>query len=371
LATVSLKPNLKFDSTNMRILGLLFLIPIIISASDLDPTWLSNDEWLFAETNSLLDQTASLFDVATFPADPESYDADASALMPLLMDPVELASSELTLPLDQDASLFDVAKPHEDSLLDYALESGFTALPFDQVEPSLSQAASFFDEPASLSGLPTSSEESKAYSPYSSEPLFEDTPTWSQTDDVTSNVFWDDIILKDSFEVADCSTSEFLSSIGKKSRVRRRDDSRTCEAPATIPPTDAKKKPKRPDRDSNPTPPRYDPARVDEVNQQLFYGPDSYDNFLLSGDNPETNSFCYLVTQTFLPFGVCSSGNISDETPAASQLMRSSSWGGLPIWTLSQCTLSMFPLIYYQVSFVIFIDFTRWASMYLNFNKKC
>jgi hypothetical protein len=356
LATGSLKPNLKFDSTNMRILGLLFLIPIIASASDLDPTWLSNDEWLFTETNSLLDQTASLFDVATFPADPESYDTDASTLMPLLMDPVELASSELTLPLDQDASLFNVAESHEDSLLDYALESGFTALPFD---PSRNQAASFFDEPASLSDLPTSSEESKSYSPYSSELFFEDTPTWSQTDEVISNVFWDDIILTDSFLIADCSTSEFLPSIGKKSRVKRRDESRTCEAPATIPSTDAKKKPKRPDRDSNPTPPRYDPARVDEVNKELFYTPDSYENFLLSGDNPETNSFCYIVTQTFLPFGVCSSGKISDETRAASQLMQSSSWGGLPIWTLSQCILSMFPLIYYQVSFVIFMDFTR------------
>jgi hypothetical protein len=257
--------------------------------------------------------------------------------------------------LERDASLFDVAKSHEDSTFGYALESEFTALPFDQVN----QAASFFDEPALLSGLPTLSDESKSYFPDSPEPFFEDTPSWSESGKVNTNVFSDDIILNDFFEVADCSTSEFLPSIGKKSRLRRRDESRTCEAPATIPPTDAKKKPKRPGRDSNPTPPPYDPARVDELNKQLLYGPDSYDNFLSSGANQESNSFCYIFTQTLLPFGVCSSGKKSDETLAASQVMQSSDWGRLPIWTLSQCTLSMFPSIKHQVSF----SFYEFSSM--------
>lgn len=106
----------------------------------------------------------------------------------------------------------------------------------------------------------------------------------------SSNLFSsDDDGIGRSFELADCSSSELVPAI-RKSRIRRRDGSTTCENQDSTPPTA-----------SNPP---FDAAQdpwggLQGLNRQ----------FTEFRQEEDQNSACGLMTLTLLPWGACHSGS--------------------------------------------------------------
>lgn len=157
--------------------------------------------------------------------------------------------------------------------------------PFSDTSLSLSQTSSFLD--------------SIKFSE-SQEPLFEDLDSTiispsSDIDGLTGSSFTNDVALDKSFELADCSPSESLSTIGT-SRVRRLDleESGSCKDTAAEP----------------------HPGGEDIFNERvdvLRGDPDILQKLTETMRNKAANTQCVFFTLSILPWGVCSSGWPPDE----------------------------------------------------------
>lgn len=127
------------------------------------------------------------------------------------------------------------------------------------------------------------------------------------------------------FETADCSPSDFLPAIGK-SRARRGEQ---CRAP-TKPPVTGSNNPKSPSGSGDP------PIDFSGLND-LLKNPLVLQKFKDARSNNDHNTFCYLFTAGYLPYGTCSSGKAEDETRSG-QTLSLGRWPALEVVTLHHCT---------------------------------
>jgi hypothetical protein len=100
-------------------------------------------------------------------------------------------------------------------------------LPEDQTKISLNHLLSPSGDITSFK-IDTSSEHSQYYPQAEFDHLLADIPLWNESDETSVIALPDGIAFDDDLELADCSTSGYLSPMGKKSRIRRQDDSLIC-----------------------------------------------------------------------------------------------------------------------------------------------
>lgn len=276
------------------VLGTVFILSLIIaSALDLD------------------------LDLASPPLNDDYFIQDTE----LLLDPAEQFS------LTQPSSLDDQAKLPEGSNLYSEDVSGFTTLPLDPTVSSSDPPGSLFDQPTSLFDVSTSPEDSGFYLSDTSESLFEDDVN-TQNDKGDLNSLFDDTVLSDGFELADCSMSESPPAIGRKSRIRRLDGSGTCENPSTTPPTAV-------DEPSGSVSEK--PVDLQDL-MRLLSSPLFMEMSRRSKKDKDNNQYCFLYTDGNLPWGVCSSGKPDDQRKVIRQL-DISGFGSFDAYELDHCTL--------------------------------
>ena len=257
-------------------------------------------------------------DLASSPLSDDSLIQDTK----LLLDPAEQLSHT------QPSALLAQGRLPEGSNIYSEDVSGLTTLPLDPTGLSSSDPpGSLFDQPTSLFDVTTLPDGSGSYLSDASDSLFED-DVHTQNDKVDLNSLLDDTLLSDSFEVADCSRSESLPAMGRKSRVRRLDGSGTCVNPSTTPPT-----------------------AVDEPSGSVSDKPVDLRDLLRLLDSPifmemsrqskkdkDNNQYCFLYTDGNLPWGVCSSGRPDDQRKVIGQL-DISGFGSFDAYELDHCTL--------------------------------
>lgn len=137
---------------------------------------------------------------------------------------------------------------------------------------------------------------------------------------------WDDVASNDSFNLADCPSSEQLPVIGK-SRMRRLDEPGSCKIPTGV--------------DTFPE----DPSEEAAIDSRLLG--DSMRNspgFAWVTDAVEKQDhhlYCSVYSSNFLPWGVCSSGLSKDEIPFLQKLLVPLR-GEFDFWQLYRFTLGVF-----------------------------
>lgn len=234
---------------------LLYVLPIIVSGSNLALTWRSTEDALFQDAGLSVkdpelsfnepapssDETVSLFDPVTLNDDLTGLSADSSHLF----DQVDSSG---------DLDLFSTEPSNESTLWDN--------------ESSISMGS---EDDSIINSLPAE--------PYD-----------------------------DALEVADCSTSEDLPGFDK-SRVRRLDDGKVCRPrpqPLTNPFTDVKK---RPNTDS---------GRVGfgyrKYKNLLLNSPELASLAELFSQTEDRNKICYLLSRGVLPYGYCPSNDPLDRS---------------------------------------------------------
>lgn len=200
---------------------------------------------------------------------------------------------------------------------------------------SLGQLELSFNQPASLFDSAKSPDDSGFGFPDASGSLFQDVN--SNIVDVgfiPSPLFDDGTLLGGPFTLADCSASDSLPVISKRlRRARRRDDSGSCKAStgaANTPSPDGVD-----DGDAGSDLP--DSSLIDEV----YTDPEFLLRWAASKSNEDHNSFCYMVTAGYMPWGVCSSGNAVDQSLSMKSVITVGILGEYGIWTLDHVTLGM------------------------------
>lgn len=98
----------------------------------------------------------------------------------------------------------------------------------------------------------------------------------------------DDNDVRESWELAGCSSSESFPALGK-SRMRRRDESTQCKSPTSVPPTGSI--------------PPFDPSRT------LLGSPGMMQLLNTVKVDRVPNNVCVYLSRGVLPFAVCHSGN--------------------------------------------------------------
>lgn len=182
---------------------------------------------------------------------------------------------------------------------DDLFQNSGTPLPLDQTGP-----------PLALTTLPENT-----YFPDPLEDLFQDTNS--------NNIPLFDDASFDNFELAGCSASEYLPAIGK-SRFRRRDDPKSC-ANTMTPPAAADTLPGgASDTIPGSTSDRNSPPRSGALARALTV--------------EDKNSFCATYTQGELPWGLCSSGIVTDVLYINSMIFGGESF---PVCWVNHCTLGM------------------------------
>lgn len=249
-------------------------------------------------------------DLASSPLSDDSLIQDTK----LLLDPAEQLS------LTQPSALLAQARLPEDSNIYSEDVSGLTTQPLDPTGSSS-------DPPGSLFDVPTLPDGSGSYLSDASDSLFEDDVN-TQNDKVDLNSLLDDTLLGDSFEVADCSSSESLPAISRKSRVRRLDGSGACVNPSPTPPT-AVDEPSGSVSDK--------PVDLRDL-MRLLDSPIFMEMSRQSKKDKDNNQYCFLYTDGNLPWGVCSSGRPDDQRKVIGQL-DISGFGSFDAYELDHCTL--------------------------------
>ena len=188
------------------------------------------------------------------------------------------------------------------------------------------------DSPTSLFDLASSPEDSISYLNDGSESLFADDDTHgTTTTELDLQSLSDDPLLDGSVAAADCSTSEILPAIGKKSRVKRLDDPGTCNNPDTTPRTGV----------NRPSGGRggggdFENPKVGEL-MKLLNDPNFLSMIIRSRVNPDWNQYCFLFTDGLLPWGVCSSGKPEDKQMLS--LSMNVLGRDFDVYNLDHCTL--------------------------------
>ena len=143
-------------------------------------------------------------------------------------------------------------------------------------------------------------------------------PNWSWSDDGNeSNLFSDD-----AFKLADCSASESLPMISKL-RLRRRDELK-CTNPATTPQLTLPNLGLGSDVDLDPL-------------GQFFQDPETAALAREAAENSDNNVSCWFFTKGQLPWGVCSTGSVSNAHRYGRNLHIGTK--ELTMWWLAPCTL--------------------------------
>lgn len=225
------------------------------------------------------------------------------------------------LSVTQPMSLFDQAKLSEGSQFDTSDASGLTSLPLDPNEFAYNPVDSFLNQPTSLLDVSTLSGGSELYPDDEFDSLF-------GTDEPNLTSLPDHTIFDNSFELADCASSDSLPVMGPKSRLRRLDDSGSCKNPNTTPPSGTE------------TPPGGADDETVNIPDMLTLLRDPYfvRRFAAARKNRNHNSYCYLFTEGILPWGVCSSGNPEDERSLPERL-HIITVGIFDAYDLDHCTL--------------------------------
>ena len=131
-------------------------------------------------------------------------------------------------------SLFDQAKLFEGSEQYPSDVFGLTSLPLDPNELSYDPVGSFLNPPTSSLDVSTLVGDSELYLDDGFDSLFE--PDLNRkNDEVNLSLLSDDTLFDDPFELGYCAISESLPVTGKKSRLRRLDDSESCKDPTATP----------------------------------------------------------------------------------------------------------------------------------------
>jgi hypothetical protein len=238
-------------------------------------------------------------------------------------------TSDVALPFNNDAlaSLVDQNGLFPDPEIFPTDLFGVSELPWDPTmafvppDSRLDQIASPFNE---------------WYTPEGPEPYLTDSfesenwvtnsiiPTWSENDVLSVSSSFEDDTFGKPFQLVDCSTSEYIGAIGKKSRVRRFDNPGLCKNPTSTPPTDV------PDANNGEKNPRPSDLGLENIGGML-------ESFVEGITDVKPNEACRLYTQGLLPWGVCSSGRKEDETLQASQSIQSSIFSAYEIFELQNC----------------------------------
>ena len=192
-----------------------------------------------------------------------------------------------------------------------------------------------FNQPASLFDLAKSPDDSGFGFPDASGSLFQDVDSNSvDVEFIPSPLFDDGTLLGGPFTLADCSASDSLPVIGKRlRRARRRDDFGSCKAPTGA--TNTPSGDSIGDGDASSDLP--DPSPIDEV----FTDPEFALRWAAAKSNENHNGYCFFLTDGYMPWGVCSSGNAGDQSMSMTSAMTMGSLGDFGIWTLNHCTLGM------------------------------
>lgn len=248
------------------------------------------------------------------------------------------------LSVTQPTSLFDQAKLSEGSEVDPVEASGLTSLPLDPNESSNDPPDSFLNQPTSLFDVTTLPEGSESNLNDGSASLFGANVN-GENDKVNLSSLSDHTLFDDTFEMAECETSKSLPVIGKKSRLRRLDDSRSCKIPTTTPPTGVD--PPLGGADD-------EPVKILDLMTRLN-DPYFLMKYTAARQNRDHNSYCYLFTEGILPWGVCSSGNPEDQLTINDQL-HVVTIGFFNAYDLDHCTLGTFshPHIYLHIQPAIY-----------------
>lgn len=135
-----------------------------------------------------------------------------------------------------------------------------------------------------------------------------------------------------SFNLAGCSASEDFPAIGKN-RLTRRDGSGTCTNPDTTSPKAAGHVPGGLDGP-------LDPDKFNEL-LDLLKDPEMKEILNQAQANKDHNTYCHILTAGLLPWGVCSSGRLVDET-SSSFPMVFLGLSSFVQYTLDWCTLGTF-----------------------------
>lgn len=145
--------------------------------------------------------------------------------------------------------------------------------------------------------------------------------------------FTSDTVLDDPLDIADCSASNDLPLVSKKSRARRRDESNgMCknpnEATGHLPSLSE------------------DGAFPDQPTIKfLLNNPSSIVWLTADMADSRKNRYCHWLTAGLLPFGVCSSGSAEDQRMSISDplsLPPFGEFGAFGLWSLTHVTLGMF-----------------------------
>jgi hypothetical protein len=170
---------------------------------------------------------------------------------------------------DQTVSLWDSEGFSTDEFV-------LTELPFSSSSLVFNQPDSFWDEGLS-----------------SGDPGFYPLENY----DTDFSPLWEDDFLDDSLELVDCSTSDYLPSIGRKSRVKRIDDPAMCKSSMIEPLTGSAD-------DEN-------AADIANFVENLKI-PQNLEGLWLALGKPEHNLSCFYYTSGLLPWGVCSSSQVEN-----------------------------------------------------------
>lgn len=287
--------------------SIFFIFSLIGSAAVLNPTWPSENNVLFSDT--------------------------------------ELSSDQSVSPLDRTPLLFDLAEVPP--------KSDFS---------SLDASEDFFEEDRGNSNSNSNSHSTNDIL----SPLTENDETTSLSPFSEAAPIFDDSFAPLAFNV-DCHNtpehplpSSLFPLVGKW-RVRQRfadlDESENCqEQDATLALLIAD------DAANNDAGGRGEISDLSDLGEQLLDSSRPILHVFREGkvDRSKQNSFCYLYTKGDLPIGVCSSGEPDDQTPSTEQF-DIPRWNAFNRWELNYGSISM--LLFFLIEFSV----NSYASVFLSF----
>lgn len=286
--------------------SILFILSLIGSAVELDPTWPSKNNALFSDTELSSDQSAS--------------------------------------PLDHTPSLFDL-----------------TGTPSKSDFSSPGVSVDFFEEDRGNSNSNSNNE--------FQSPLSENDEMTSSSPFSEAATIFDDSFAPPAFNV-DCHdtpehalSSSLFSSVGKW-RVRQRfadlDESGNCQRQDA---TSALLFANAAADNDNDAGGRGEFSDLSDPGEQLLDNPRRVLHAFGEGkiDRSKENAFCYLYTKGDFSIGVCSSGEPDDQTPSIERF-NIPRWNAFNMWDLNYGSISML-LFFYQALFNVNFN----ASVFLFF----
>ena len=156
------------------------------------------------------------------------------------------------------------------------------------------------------------------------------------------------LTLDSSFDVADCSTSILFPAIGKSRIKRAAANSEKCKNPTS----GAINNPPLGGDEQGPTGPDVTDEEVDE----FFQNPAIRRLWFKAEDTENQNPSCHMISLGALPYGVCSSGSVADQSSVVEnvvEIVGAGSFRGLTLAHCTLCKLGFFSFVFFFLFFPV------------------